>query len=251
MPAAYDTYDYPTYWKGREYEHGCDVLAIKSFLQKIPKINTIVEVGCGFGRLVSSFSFRAKKIILTDPSTKLLKLAREELKSKKIKFLKIKIENLPNKIKGKSVDLVICVRVLHHLEDIEEAFIVCNKILKNKGYLILEFPNKCHFKARLSKYLRGDFTFASDIFPKDLRSKKNKKKNTIPFYNYHPDYISKKLVSNGFEIIEKRSVSNIRSPFLKKFFPLNVFLALESHLQKPLATFNFGPSIFFLAKKNN
>ena len=251
MPAAYDTYDYPSYWKGREYEHGCDILAIKSFLQKIPEINTVVEAGSGFGRLVPSFSFRAKKIILTDPSTKLLKLARERLKSEKFNFLKIKIKNLPNKIKGKSVDLIICVRVLHHLEDIEEAFIVFNKILKDKGYLILEFPNKCHFKARVSKYLRGDFTFASDIFPKDLRSKINKKEKTIPFYNYHPDYIAKKLTSNGFEILERRSVSNIRSPLLKKFFPVSLFLSIESYLQKPFASFNFGPSIFLLARKGN
>lgn len=251
MPAAYDTYDYPSYWKGREYEHGCDILAIKSFLQKIPKINTIVEVGSGFGRLVPSFSFRAKKIILADPSTKLLKMAREELKSEKIKFLKIKIKNIPNKIKSKSADLVICVRVLHHLEDIEETFVVFNKILKDRGYLILEFPNKCHFKARVHKYLRGDFTFASDIFPRDRRSKINKKNKTIPFYNYHPDYIAKKLTSCGFEILERHSVSNIRSPFLKRFFPTSLFLSIESYLQKPLASFNFGPSIFILAKKTN
>ncbi len=249
MPAAYDTYDYPAYWKGREYEHGSDIIAIKSFLEKIPSLSSVVEIGAGFGRLVPSFSYRAKKIVLTDPSAKLLNLARKQLKNKNINFLKIKIENIPNKINLNSTDLVVCVRVLHHLENIDKAFLACNKILKNKGYFILEFPNKSHFKARVTEYLRGNFTFASDILPKDLRSPKNIRKETIPFYNYHPDYIVKKLEDSGFEIISKRSVSNVRNQFLKKFFPINLFLAIEAYLQKPLASINFGPSIFLLARK--
>lgn len=248
MPAAYDTYDYPSYWQGREYEHGSDVIAIKSFLKKIAKITVALEIGTGFGRLVNTFYHRAKKIILTDPSSKLLSLARKSFPKRNISFLNITIENIPNKIKRGSCDLVICVRVLHHLEDIDLAFSVCESLLKRKGYLICEFPNKCHFKALISEYLRGNFTFASDLTTKDLRGDINKDK-AIPFYNYHPDYITKKLIDSGFKIVEKRSVSNIRIPFLKRLFPVSLFLSLESLLQKPLASINFGPSIFLLAQK--
>ncbi len=88
MSAAYDKYDYLKYWIGRDYEHKSEVIALRALLTKIKKIKTILEIGAGFGRLVSSYSFRAKKIILSDPSAKTLKVARSAFKNKKnIKFI--------------------------------------------------------------------------------------------------------------------------------------------------------------------
>lgn len=76
MSAAYDSYDYFSYWQGREYEHKSEVVALKAFLHHIKKINKILEIGAGFGRLSPTYAFRAKKIILTDPSSKTLKYSQ-------------------------------------------------------------------------------------------------------------------------------------------------------------------------------
>jgi hypothetical protein len=86
-----------------------------------------------------------------------------------------------------------------------------------------------------------------DIFPKDIC--KNKRKNTLPFVNYHPDIIAELLEKEGFNIIEKRSVSNIRSPFAKKIFTTDMCLFIEKYVQRFLSFVNFGPSIFILAQK--
>lgn len=252
MPAAYDTYDYPSYWEGRDYEHESEILAIKSFIQRIPKINNFLEIGSGYGRLSKTYLFRAKKAVLSDPSARLLSLARKRLgKShvKNAKYLHINIENLPKKISKNSQDLVMMVRVLHHIKNIDTAFANINRVLANKGYLILEFANKSHFKATLEEFFKGNFTFPLDIFPKDIRSRKNLRIKTLPFINYHPYTIYQKLREHGFEIIESRSVSNLRHPMLKKYFPLESLLKLEVVLQKYLAKINFGPSVFVLCKK--
>ena len=249
MAAAYDTYDYPSYWIGREYEHGSEIEALKAFLGKISQAKVILEAGAGFGRLTPAYLYRAKKIILSDPSAKLLKLARENFPENNVQFIQVRLDKLPGKTRTKSVDLVILVRVMHHLEKPEEAFKVIRKLLKKKGYFILEFANKCHYKARIAEFFRGNFTFAYDIFPKEVKGKGGKRIQTLPFLNFHPDLIAEKLKDAGFEIIEKRSVSNIRSPLLKKLFPLSLLLSLEKFLQKPLASINFGPSIFILAQK--
>lgn len=250
MAAYYDTYDYPSYWQGREYEHSSEVFAIKSFLTKIKKIGTVLEIGAGFGRLVPSYSFRAKKIILTDPSTKLLSIAKNTFSNREnIRYIQTRIENLNKKVRSHSVDLVIMVRVIHHLDNPDEALNIINKLLKANGYLILEFANKQHFKARVSEFLKGNFTFPLDIFPKEVTSLRRKRKKTLPFLNYHPDIIAGKLEENGFEVIEKRSVSNIRSTFLKKLLGTNILIAISKVLQEPLSYINFGPSIFFLARK--
>lgn len=249
MPAAYDTYDYPSYWEGRDYEHGSEVIAMKGLLEKIPKITKILEIGTGYGRLVPSYLFRAKKTILTDPSSVLLKLARKNLEDKNIKFIHTGIENLPNKVRGKSIDVAILVRVLHHLDDTDKAFAIIHKILKDKGYFVLEFANKCHFKATFLEFLRGNFTFGLEIFPKDLRTKRSKNMGVIPFLNFHPDIIKEKLENAGFKIIETRSVSNFRNSFLKNILPTSLLLSIEKLLQPILSKINFGPSIFILAQK--
>lgn len=249
MPAAYDTYDYPSYWQGRDYEQGSEEIAIKGFLNRIAKIKTALEIGSGYGRLVPSYRFRAKKIILSDPSSVLLKTARENVGNKNIKYIHSRLRNLPKKLRANSVDLAIIVRVLHHIDNQDEAFKIIEKILKTRGYLILEFANKCHFKSHISEFLRGNLTFPLEIFTKDLRSKRAKKKGDIPFLNFHPDNIKKKLEDAGFSIVEARSVSNFRSSFLKDILPTSLLLSIENLLQKPLSYVNFGPSVFILAQK--
>lgn len=247
MAAAYDNYDYPSYWEGREYEHNSEIIALKSFLEKIPKIRKILEVGSGFGRLTPHYLFRAKSVILVDPSAKLLKIARKDLKDKKIKFIQSLIENISGKVKGNTIDLIICVRVMHHLDDVEEIFDIFERLVKKNGYLILEFPNKCHLKAVLTEFFKGNVTFLLDIFPKDVKTKKRKK--TLPFKNYHPDYIRYELEKHGFEIIQERSVSNIRIPFFKRVLQTPFLLYVEKISQILLSKINFGPSKFILAKK--
>jgi ubiquinone/menaquinone biosynthesis C-methylase UbiE len=252
MPAAYDYYDYPSYWEGRDYEHESEIFAIRSFVEKIPKIDNILEIGCGFGRLSKAYLYRSKKAILSDPSAKLLSIARNSIHTsndKKVRFLHSNINNIKNRIKKGSQDVVIMVRVLHHLKDVDLAFSTINRLLNDKGYFILEFANKRHFKATVSEFFKGNFTFPLDIFPKDIRSKKNIKKNTLPFLNYHPDTITKKLKNQGFEIIETRSVSNFRNSFIKNYFPLEALLNFEGLLQRTLSKMGFGPSIFVLCRK--
>lgn len=250
MAAAYDNFDYPTYWMTREYEHKSEVMVLNNFLHRINKIKNMIEIGAGFGRLVPYYSYRAKKIIVSDPSSKLLRVAREDFKDKRnLKFIHSSLENLPKKVRPKTMDLAIIVRVLHHIKDVPLGLKIIGKMLTPGGYLILEFPNKIHFKKTLSQFRKGDLTYPLDLTITDMRSKKAIKKGLLPFYNFHPDKICEMLEDAGFEVIEKRSVSNIRSSFLKKIFSVDLLLYAEKLTQVPLSYLNFGPSIFILARK--
>jgi ubiquinone/menaquinone biosynthesis C-methylase UbiE len=250
MSAAYDTFDYPGYWIGRDYEHKSEVLALKAFLKKIKKIKKILEIGAGFGRLVPSYAFRAKQIILTDPSSKTLKIAREAFADKSnIKFIHSSLENLPSKVRPASIDLVIMVRVIHHIKDIDTAFKIIHRAISPNGYFIFEFANKKHIKATFKELFKGNFSFLKDQTTTDIRSQKSRRLGTLPFLNYHPDKIMEILAEYGFVVIEERSVSNIRSSFLKRIFSTELLISLEGLLQRPLSYVDFGPSIFILARK--
>lgn len=254
MAAHYDNYDYPAYWTGRDYEHKSELIAISYFLKSIPhKFRRVVELGGGYGRMVTSYMYRADKIVFSDPSRKLISIAEKnlahKLKKRKIQFVQSTVENAPKKIKKKSADLIIMIRVLHHIKDIDKAFTALSQLSTKNGYLIIEFANKVHAKASLKELLHGNFTFPLDISPKDIRSDKSISEKTLPFVNYHPEVVIKKLEEHGYKIIEMRSVSNVRNEFLKRVLPEELLLSLENLLQKPFAKLFFGPSIFLLARK--
>ncbi|HLE48634.1 MAG TPA: class I SAM-dependent methyltransferase [Patescibacteria group bacterium] len=249
MSAHYDNFDYPSYWESRIYEHKSEVFVLENFFKRLKIIGTIADIGAGYGRLIPTYIHRAKRIYLTDPSSKLLSIAKEKYKNKKIKFIHSKIENLETKIKPSSVDLVLFIRVLHHVKNLDNAFRIINRLLKNNGHLILEFPNKLHFKSALNELRHGNLTFLLDIFPKDIRSKKSINTGCIDFFNYHPDDVLNHLENNGFRIIDIKSVSNIRSVILKKLLPVEILLYLEKYLQRMFSKTRFGPSLFILASK--
>ena len=145
--------------------------------------------------------------------------------------------------------MVLMVRVLHHIKDLDVAFGVINKILLKNGYLILEFPNKNHLIEIIRQFFEGDFTYPITIWPIDRSSPKSIKKKSLPFINYHPDQVMQKLQDHGFEIVEIKSVSNIRSSLLKRMFPTKLLLDIENNLQNIFSFLKIGPSIFILTRK--
>ncbi|QQG47231.1 MAG: class I SAM-dependent methyltransferase [Candidatus Woesebacteria bacterium] len=255
MSSAYDKYDYQSYWKGREYEHESEVLAIKSFLKKIKKIKKTLEIGGGFGRTTPYYAYRTKKIVFTDPSAKNIKdakfhlLKKHTLPESKIEFKQSSLENLKKTFRKSKFDLVVMVRVMHHLLSPEKAVATIESLTEDGGYLILEFANKIHFKEVFKNLTKGNFNFLRDQTPIDRRSQKNIKNKTLPFINYHPKTIMNLLKKHNFKILSIYSVSNIRSPFIKKRVPEELLLNLESTLQFPMGKIFFGPSIFILAQK--
>lgn len=249
MSSPYDTFDYPSYWKFRKYEHRSEVFTIKTIFKKLPRVNNLLEIGSGYGRLTYLYVNHCKKIILSDPSRKLLKLAKNNHKSNKIKYLISDLESLHKYIKPSSIDLIVMIRVIHHIKSLEKAFMQINKILKDNGYLILEFPNKAHMKNVIKNLLICNFKYFIDFLPVDI--KKSKERQTLPFINYHPLMIKNVLEKYGFSIIEKYSTSNIRHKYFKNIFSIKTLLILEKLLQKPFSILNFGPSIFVLARKDN
>jgi len=252
MSAIYDTYDYPKFWENREYEHRSEVIALKSFLNKIHQINRLIDVGAGYGRLSAYYMYRAKRSVLVDSSAKLLKVARQKINSidssrgNDMKYIQSSVENLSKKVKNGSFDVVLCVRFLHHFENPNVAIDIAKKLLNKNGYLILEFPNKLHGKALAKHIIKGNIGYRKN---KEHENKKHLMNCSLPYMNFHPAEIQNELNLKGFRVIEKRSVSNIRNTFLKKHMPLSALLFVEQLLQIPLSKLNFGPSIFVLAQK--
>ncbi len=245
MPSHYDDprFLYPKYWARREYEHQSDLIALSKLLPK--DTQRAIEIGGGFGRLTQKIAESTKKITLIEPSIRLRNMAKKYLGNiKGVQIISGRAET--TSIRSESADLVILVRLLHHIPNplpaLQEAF----RIIKPNGYLILEFANSTNFKAKLRSIVFGQPIVFS---PLEKRSNANIRKKTIPFVNHHPQTIEKYLHRVGFEIKTSLSVSNLRLHILKKVIPLRLLLILESFFQTKLSSLYFGPSIYMLAKK--
>lgn len=225
--SLHDTYDYPGWWEGREFEHKAEAQALSTLLNEIPKRKSIIDIGAGFGRLTPVYAPSFSKITLVESSEKLLRLAKDFLENiRGVEFVRGDVNSLPL---GKGLfDVALSVKTLAHLENPEIVAAEASRVLRQDGFLILEFPNK-----------HSLFSTRKNLAAQD----------SIPFLNHDPKRILNILKSEGFEITKILSVSNLGYRWFKKLLPLPILLRLEERLQSPLARFFFGPSIFILAQK--
>lgn len=243
MSAHYDdpNFFYEKYWEGRDYENTCEVIAIDTLLVgKSFKVG--VDIGGGYGRLTSVIGKYCRKMYLIEPSVKQRKIAVGRLK--KVEILSGTIQRTG--FKAGTVDLAVLVRVMHHVLDTDRVGRELEKIVRPGGYVVLEFANSIHFKARIMSWINGQPILP---IPVERRSVQSIHNNTIEFVNHHPYMIKKMLVRHGFEIEKILSVSNLRWHLLKIVLPMRVMLWLEKMLQSALGSLYFGPSIFILAKR--
>ncbi|MDO4978897.1 MAG: class I SAM-dependent methyltransferase [Candidatus Saccharibacteria bacterium] len=239
----YNGYDYKKiFWEDvdREYEDLADRMAIRRLLPT--KMGRFVDVAGGYGRLAKEYLGRAKEAIIFDYSETELKQAREEF-GKKIKTRQGDIYDMP--FKDGEVDVLMMIRATHHFKDLDKVVNELSRVLKPGGVAVIEVANKKTLP-RMVKY----WTKKTDKNPFSLEPVNFTEICPNGFFNYHPKYVEDLFKKSGFEIEEKLSVSNFRSPKLKKMFSAKTLAAFEKKVQKPLAKINFAPSIYYkLVKK--
>lgn len=240
------SHNYLQYWDNRQYEHQAEEIAIKKMLHG-KRFKLAVDVGGGYGRLCVLLQKYADKVVLAEPSQQQLDIADDFLKEHPAIDRKLmQADDL--KFKDGSVDLVTMIRVMHHLPEPMPELKEIARVLSDDGYAIVEVANYLHIRNRLKHLAKGR---RMPVKPVDIRSEVNKqKKDEIPFVNHNPATVVRQLAHAGFEIDCVLSVSNLRSQKLKKIVPRPVMLSVERLLQRPLAGFYFGPSIFFLVHKS-
>ena len=237
-------HNYLHYWNGRDYEHAAEVIALDKML-KGKHFEHAVDVGGGYGRLSAVLTQYADKVTLAEPSQQQLDIAEEYLKDYPTVERKLmQADDL--QFKDNSVDLVTVVRVLHHLPDPSPEFAEIARIMKPGGYFFFEFANYSNFKNRVKHALKGE---KLPTEPVNIRSVEHDTDEEIPFVNHNPKTVKNQLAHAGLKVEKTLSVSNLRSPGIKKVIPHGGLLAIENLMQGSLANIYFGPSTVFLVRK--
>lgn len=237
-------YNYLKYWDNRDYEHASEEMALKRLLGG-KHFKSAADVGGGYGRLCVFLQNYADKVTLAEPSKQQHAIAKDFLKDyPKIDRVITQADDL--KLADGSQDLLTVIRVMHHLPDPSAEFRELHRVLSDNGYLVLEVANYAHGRNRLKHVVRGKKLPTEPI---DIRSEANRNSNEPAFVNHNPKTVIKQLAHAGLIVEKTLSVSNLRSPGLKKLLPKSVMLAAESVMQPTLAKTYFGPSVFFLVRK--
>lgn len=237
-------HNYLHYWDGRDYENQSEIVAIRRLIGK-RHFRHAVDIGGGYGRLCVLLQEYADNVTLAEPSQQQLDIAADYLKGHpRIDRKLMQVEDL--KFEDRSVDLFTMIRVMHHLPDPSKPFAELARCLSDDGYLILEMANYSHFRNRVKHLAKGR---QLPVEPVDIRSAENRNADEIPFVNHNPKTVIKQLAHAGLRVEKTLSVSNLRSPGLKKVLPQKLMVTIEKALQEPLASSHFGPSVFFLVRK--
>ena len=244
-----DAYDdpalsYADYWNGRGYEHAAEVIAIRRLLHD-RQFAWALDIGGGYGRLSVVLAEYADKVTLVDPSSQQLELGRVFLAPyPAIDRRRMVASQLD--FPDSSVDLVAMIRVLHHLPDPAAEIAEMTRVLRPGGYAIVEAANSAHAINRASYLARRTRPPLASV---DLRSPEARLSGGIPFVNHHPDTIARELKAAGLHIRDVLSVSNLRSPLIKRATPERLMLAAERAVQARFARICFGPSMFYFLQK--
>jgi SAM-dependent methyltransferase len=238
------SHNYRKYWEGRDYENAAEEMAIRRLLEG-RHFRHAADIGGGFGRLCLLLEEYSDKVTLTDPSQQQLDLGEEYLSGHpEIDRKLMQADDLT--FKDGALDLITMIRVMHHLPNPAKEFAEIARVMSDDGYAIIEVANYTHARNRLKHILKGK---KLPLEPVSLRPVARNGKDDIPFVNHNPHTVIKQLAHAGLKVDRILSVSNLRSPGLKKIVPKSVMLAIEGILQPTLAKSFFGPSVFFLVKK--
>ncbi|HSW75310.1 MAG TPA: class I SAM-dependent methyltransferase [Candidatus Saccharimonadales bacterium] len=238
------SHNYLRYWDGRDYENDAEEMALRRLL-KGKHFKHAVDIGGGYGRLCIFLENYADRVTLAEPSQQQLDIAKDYLKGhSEVDRKLMQADDL--KFKDGSVDLITMIRVMHHLPDPAAEFAEVARVLSDNGWAIIEVANYAHGRNRLKYALRGKKLPEE---PVDIRSAAHRDKGEIAFVNHNPHTVMRQFAHAGLTVNRILSVSNLRSPGLKKVMPKSVMLAIEGILQPTLASSFFGPSVFFLVHK--
>lgn len=201
-----DDYDYRTFWKGRDYEQWSETYVLGHLLERIGRVQWLVDLGGGFGRNAAHYRQRADHAVIVDYSLGNLERAAAsplaaDIEQGRIFLVRADLYHLP--FIDSAFDVGLVVRVLHHLTELDDALVEMGRIIAKLW--IVDVPIKNHVLARVRGLLHGETRQLSNWEPKSLSPADN-----MPFVNFHLAAVRRTLTNDGWDTKLVASNNNFR-----------------------------------------
>jgi len=149
--SLYEDIPYEEYWEDPAMVHQ-NLLEQRLVSDILPaRGRRIIDIGCGYGRLLPCYVDRYSAVVLFDGSLSLLRHARE-LAGGRATLVAGDIAHIP--FKPATFDTVLSIRVLQHIGDLETALRALRQILARDGQFVFSYHNKRNAH-RILHYLKS------------------------------------------------------------------------------------------------
>ncbi len=174
----------------------------------LKKGEKVYDLACGQGYFANIFSYVGAEVVASDLSKKLIETAKKDSRGKVLFY--ITPAHRAQFLKDNSIDTVVVVLAIQNIENVNEVFAECKRILKKDGRMVLVLNHPAfrvpqasdwHFEdgvqSRIvSKYL-SESKLSIDMTPGEKNPKK--KITTISFHRSLQYYV-KLFSKNGLAI---------------------------------------------------
>jgi SAM-dependent methyltransferase len=230
----YEGSDYRTrFWEnqGRDYEDRVERIALRRLMPAFG--DTLIDIGAGFGRLSDEYA-GYERVVLFDYSRSLLREAQQRLGDDP-RFIFVAGDWYRMPFVDGLFESLVQVRTIHHAADVPALFRQLARIARPDGHYVLEFASKHHLKSIL-RYWAGRQKWS----PFQLEPVEFVALN----FDFHPRWIRQELARAGFSPGRMLSVSHYRISLIKRIFPLEFLVRMDSMAQLTGDWWQLTPSVF-------
>ena len=123
------------------------LVKVVKFLRK-RKILKVLDLGCGAGRHVVYMASQTFEVYGVDISETGLKMTKERLKANSLDAFLVRCDMKFQPFIHSCFDMVICLNTIYHqrLKEIQQTILEVHRILKNKGYFLVNFHSKRSYR---------------------------------------------------------------------------------------------------------
>jgi ubiquinone/menaquinone biosynthesis C-methylase UbiE len=129
--------------------------------------DSVLELGCGTGRLTIPIARKCRRIVAIDRSDSMLEVARAKSKEvSNIEFKKLDIAKRRLPFPSASFEKAISPLVLNHIENIRSLFKEISRVLKPRGIFVFDdiMPDSTYFKQKKENELGVAFNQGKRVF---------------------------------------------------------------------------------------
>lgn len=187
--SIYSTYA-PDWWNGSQrflrLLHNLVPARIKHFETIVGTWDgkSVLDLGCGGGFMSEALARKGARVIGVDPSEAAIRAAKDHAQREglKIEYLVGCGESIP--LAERTVDCVVCVDVLEHVEDLERVLDEIRRVLKAGGLFLFDTINRTRLASLVIVHMgetvlgllpRGTHDPAKFIRPNELQSSLNQR----------------------------------------------------------------------------
>ncbi len=136
----------------------------------LTKNTTVLDLGCGSGRWTKFIAHKVKLVEAVDPSDAVFSASYLNKNEKNVRVTQASVSNIP--FNDNTFDFVICLGVLHHIPNTQQALIDVVKKIKNDGtillYLYYSLDNRGSFYKTIFK-ISSFFRLLISKMPKSIK----------------------------------------------------------------------------------